>query len=256
MNIALILGCARSGTSILAELIGAHPDVQSVFEAHAVWELGGMGVDGSHRLTAEAATPEVQRQVRDWFAAQQGAARLLVEKNPRNVLRIPYVRAVFPEARLVHIVRDGRDVACSMVPGCGGVEWGHLKPPRWREWFENYKGAVRCAHAWKEIIEICLADLATVPHLSMQYEELIAHPQATARRVLAYLDLSQRPEVDAFCRNIQDDTGGSYHAQVQDRWFRADHQRRVGRWRENLTETERQTIEPLLAPLLERLGYD
>jgi len=256
MNIALIFGCARSGTSILAELIGAHPDVKSVFEAHAVWELGGMGVDGSHRLTAEAATPGVNRQVRDWFSAQPGAARLLVEKNPRNVLRVPYVRAIFPEARLIHIIRDGRDVACSMVPGCGGAEWRHLKPPRWREWFVKYEGAVRCALAWKEIMEIALTDLAAVPHLQMRYEDLVGEPQAVAARVLRHLGLETHPSVSAFCGRIRNQTADSYHAAGQHAWYRDDHQVRLGRWRENLLADQQQQINSLLTPLLRDLGYD
>jgi hypothetical protein len=62
---------------------------------------------------------------------------MVVEKSPRNALRIPFLRAVFPEARFVVIVRDGRDVACSLMPGIGGTEWRHLKPPDWKELFER-----------------------------------------------------------------------------------------------------------------------
>jgi len=255
MRVALIVGCARSGTSILGELIAAHPDVTYIFEAHQVWELGGLGVNDSHRLTAEHATARVIGEVRRWFEAQQGPATLLVEKNPRNVLRVPYVRAVLPEARLLHIVRDGRDVACSMVPGCGGAEWSHLKPPSWKELLARHEGAVRCALAWKEVMEIALEDLAGVPHLQLRYEDLLNDPDAEARRVLAFLDLAAHPAVAAFCARIQDATAGSYHAQHQDRWYRADHRFRVGRWRENLTEEEQERITALLSPLLQRLGY-
>lgn len=49
------------------------------------------------------------------------ARRVLVEKNPRHTLRIPFLKAIFPDAKIIHIVRDGRDVTCSLVPGCGGL---------------------------------------------------------------------------------------------------------------------------------------
>lgn len=256
MSMALIIGCARSGTSILGELIGSHPDVKYLFESHYIWELGGHGENESHRLTAANATPMIKAQIRGWFESQRGQAKLLAEKTPRNVLRVPYLRSLFPEAKIVHIVRDGRDVACSMVPGCGKDHWMHLKPPRWKELFESYRGAVRCALAWKEIMEIALHDLAEVPHLQVRYEDLIADPGAVSRRLLSYLELEPDPAVERFCANIQNSTGDSYHAQIQTIWYRPDHQVRVGRWRENLTEEECRIIQSSLSQLLEKFDYE
>lgn len=255
MNLVLLVGCARSGTSILGELIASHPAVKYIFEAHHIWELGGLGTNDSHRLTADHALPPIKKEVRDWFEAQSPGAATLVEKNPRNILRIPYVHEIFPEARIVHILRDGRDVACSMVPGCGRNEWSHLKPPGWRDFFASYAGAERCAAAWKQIMEIGLDDLRQVPHLQIRYEDLVSHPVPVMRQVLAYMGLDLHPQVVAFCSRVADETANSYHAGVQDRWYSNDHRRRVGRWRENLTLQEQAKIDTLLAPLLSQLGY-
>lgn len=256
MNIALVIGCARSGTSILGELIAAHPDVRYVFEAHHVWELGGLGVNDSHRLTERHATPGVRKRIRRWFGAQGGSAGLMMEKNPRNTLRVPFIRAVFPEAKLVHVVRDGRDVACSMVPGCGGAEWSHLKPPSWKGLLVGSEGVLRCALAWKEVMEIALADLADAPHLEVRYEELVRSPRDVARGIGMYLGLREDPAVLRFCERIRDATPASYHAAHQSTWYRGDHGSRIGRWRENLTEAEQQTIHEALAGLLRKLGYE
>ncbi|MDE2060455.1 MAG: sulfotransferase [candidate division NC10 bacterium] len=255
MKIAFIIGCARSGTSILGELIGAHPEVAYIFEAHQVWEQAGFGVNGSHRLTAAHATPEVTLAIRQWFEARQGQAARIVEKNPRNSLRVPFLRAVFPEAGIIHIVRDGRDVACSMVPGCGGSEWSHLKPPSWQTFFTTSQGPIRCALAWKEILEIALSDLRDVSHLQIRYEDLVADPRRVSERVLTYLGLPFHPAVEAFCGRIQNVSAGSYHARHQVTWFRPDHRVRAGRWRENLSRDEQHQITTLLSPLLTRLGY-
>ena len=255
MNVALVFGCARSGTSILGELIAAHPQVKYVFEAHDVWNAADMGENESHRLTAAQASPSTMRGIRQWFQQQCDGTRLLVEKNPRSVLRIPLIREVMPEARLVHIVRDGRDVACSMVPGCGGSRWEHLKPPSWQELSRREHGAVRCAFAWKEIMDIALADLADQPHLQVRYEDLVRRPRATARSVMEYLRLEWTPSIADFCEYISNDTAGTYQAKHQLHWSRADHRERIGRWRENLTVEEQRTINDMLAPLLDRLGY-
>jgi len=255
LPIALLVGCARSGTSILGEAIAAHPAVKYIFEPHDVWEQAGLGENGSHRLTATDATPAVSQRIRSWFAAQQGTARLVVDKTPRNALRVPFVRVVFPEAKIIHIVRDGRDVACSLLPGAGGNEWKHLKPPSWQTLQAQFTGLERCARVWQEVVDLASFDLAAVPHLTVHYEQLVADPQTVMAQVLVYLGLSPDPAVDTFCRRVQNETSGSYHAQRQHEYFRDNHAVRVGRWRENATPTEQARLNELLEPTLQRLGY-
>jgi len=255
MNLALILGCARSGTSILGELIGSHPEVKYRHEAHAVWSKAGFGENKSHRLTAPQATPEVTQLIRKRFKLAKGEANFFAEKCPRSVLRIPFIREVFPEAKLIHIIRDGRDVACSMLPGMGGDKWQHLRPPNWRQLLQEHHGVMRCAHAWKAIVEIALHDLAGVPHFVLKYEDLVDNPERLAGEILRFLGLAEHPDVFAFCRKIQNQTADSYQAQKQVAWFRDDHQVRVGRWQENLPAGEARQVEELLRPLLVQLGY-
>ena len=242
MNIALIIGCARSGTSILGELIGSHPEVNYIFEAHHIWEIAGLGVNESHRLLDIHATPEVKEKIREYFKLQQGESKIVVEKCPRNVLRVPFVRAVFPEAKIIHVIRDGRDVVCSLLPGIGGDEWGHLRPPTWKILMQNYEGIKRCALAYKAIMEIALQDLKLVPHFQISYEDLVLEPNTIADNIFNYLGLRASPETKEFCGKIQDDIISSYHAQHQERWFTDNHRKRIGRWRENLTEDQQREV--------------
>ena len=255
MNIALIMGCARSGTSILGELIGSHPDVRYKHEAHSIWNKAGLGENDSHRLLASHANDKIKRKIRRRFEYAKGQAEFLAEKCPRSVLRVPFIRDVFPEAKLVHIYRDGRDVACSLLPGIGGDEWKHLKPPNWKALFEQEKGIVRCAKTWLTVMEIALADLEEVPHLAVRYEELVQKPWEIAQNILHFLDLPEHDQVRDFCERIQNRTDGSYQPEKQSKWYRPDHKVRVGRWRENLSDAEAEAVTALLAPMLERLGY-
>lgn len=256
LNYVFIVGCARSGTSILGELIAAHPDVNYFFEQHTLWEAGGLGENGSHRLGEVHATPAVKAHIRSWFEAHTDNKKVQLEKNPRNLLRIPYVKAIFPEAKLIHIVRDGRDAACSMVSGCGGIEWRHLKPPDWKEYYERYQGALRCAYTWKQSLEIGLADLKSVAHLQIRFEDLVDSPAVLADEIFSYLGLDLHPQVTEFSKLIRSETSESYHARVQTRWYQDNHKQRVGRWRENLSLSEQQQITRLLHPLLVELGYE
>lgn len=254
-RVCFIVGCARSGTSILGELIGAHPEVTYVWEAHWVWEQVGHGPNGSHRYTAGYATPRVKNAIRDLFSRLQRNGRVVVEKCPRNVLRVPFLKALFPEAKIIHIVRDGRDVACSLMPGIGGEKWRHLKPVNWRNLMSDYTGITRCALAWKGIVETALADLAGVLHLQIRYEDLVAAPHLAAQTIFEYLGLALHPAVLGFCHNIRDRTASSYHARGQVKWYRDNHSKRVGRWRENLGREEQRLMTSLLAPTLRWLGY-
>ena len=163
-NLALIFGCARSGTSILGEVFAASEEVSYAFEASHVWERAGLGENDSHRLTELHARPEIAESIRSWFLEQQNGRPLVVEKCPRNTLRVPFLRSIFPEVRLIHIVRDGRDVACSLMPGIGREGWMHLKPPSWKRFRDQEAGIRRCALVWQETVEIALDDLEGVPH--------------------------------------------------------------------------------------------
>lgn len=254
---AFVIGCARSGTSILGELLAAHPEVEYLFEANKIWSCAGQRSDGSHRLLADAANPGVCRQLqREIRRRMRREAALVVEKCPRNTLRIPFLRQAFPKAKLIHIIRDGRDTACSLVPGMASGEWLHLRPPGWQEIETTYDGVLRCAVAWQSIVQIALADLQGMDHLEVRYERLVADPVSVSEDLLAFLELPSSPLVRQFARRIQDRTAGSYQARFQTKWYRPDHDVRIGRWRKNLTLQQQDTIHALIGPTLARLGYE
>jgi Sulfotransferase family len=103
----ILLGAPRSGTSLLAKVFEAHPDVALLNEPRLVWRYGNDG--RSDQLRPHHATQDVVDHIHQYFGsvlAQQAAARL-VEKTPANSLRPHFVDAVFPDACYVHITRNG-----------------------------------------------------------------------------------------------------------------------------------------------------
>jgi hypothetical protein len=181
---------------------------------------------------------------------------MIVEKSPRNALRVPFLRAVFPEAKFIHVLRDGRDVACSLSAGINGEKWRHAKPVDWRELQQKYDGALRCAYVWRRIVETTLEDLQGADQMQLSYQDLVLDPQSAARRVLEYLGLPASPRVSSFCQRIQDETAGSYHALGQLEWYREDHPYRLGRWRHNLSSDEQRAVNEALWDLLVKLGFE
>lgn len=260
-SVAFIIGCARSGTSILGEAIAAHPRVAYLFEASEVWNDLFPGKP-DHRLTAADATPDAASAARGALEeARRGlTGDVLVEKNPKHVLRVPFLDAVFPAARFVHVVRDGRDVAASLMFRNRGDRWGHLEVPGWRELLARYpvENHIRCAHQWRDALVIARRDARSLPperYLEARYEDLVESPAEVVARVLGFLGLPQDPAVDAFLPRIQDATEGSYHARKQVRHYLENHARRIGRHQENLTPEQVREIEAVCMDLLRELGY-
>ena len=97
-----VVGLPRSGTTLVSELLGSHPDVSMLIEPHALWKAGDFKhLDDGDRIP-NAVDVEWIRSAMGRFA--QG--RVLVEKSPVNCLRVERVFATFPNARIIYLNRD------------------------------------------------------------------------------------------------------------------------------------------------------
>jgi hypothetical protein len=267
-----LLGCARSGTSILGEALAEHPRIAYLFEVSRIWN-DLVPPKGDHRLVACDVTSGVAEaiyralaQKRDELypagkpASSTAGTDVLLEKNPKHVIRIPFLRGLFPHGRYVHIIRDGRDTVASLMFRNRGDRWGHLEIPGWRELLERYprRNHIRCAHQWRDSVHIARQDAASLPvdaYREVRYEALLEQPKEVVDGIFRFLGLEPDPSVDAFLPRIQDSTRGSYHARKQVRHYIDNHSRRVGRFHENLSPEQLREIEDVCGDLLQELGY-
>lgn len=197
-----VLGFARSGTTMLARMFRAHPEISFMTEPRTVWSMGH-AYRQDDRLRAEDASPRIARRIDRRFAAmmqERGGSRF-AEKTPSNCLRVPFVHAIYPDGRFVHIVRDGRDVVRSLLlaesrPPAQGRLWQRLretppgdwpaqlpilartvwrtrvlgrpatfwgpKPHGWKQWLD-LPAHERAAHQWRACVEQALADGRALP---------------------------------------------------------------------------------------------
>jgi hypothetical protein len=126
----IIIGAGRSGTNILRDtLTKLHGfETWDCDEINLIWRHGNIHKPNDV-FTADDANTEVKRYLHRQFDKFKAAsnASVIVEKTCANSMRVPFIDAVFPDARYVYIVRDGRDVALSAAKRwTASVEFSYL----------------------------------------------------------------------------------------------------------------------------------
>lgn len=120
----IVIGAARSGTKIFRDACAQLPDVaKTPYDMNYIWRIGNEHLLHDE-LSPDLLTPAIRRKILRHFAKYRTGSPVFIEKTVSNCLRVPFVAAVFPEAKFIHLVRDGRDVIESVYR-----QW--LAPPNW-----------------------------------------------------------------------------------------------------------------------------
>ncbi len=148
-NTCFILGCGRSGTTVLGRLIATHPEVYYLREPYYLWRavdpqtdmIGFYGdAGGPPRCTffVADATNEKTSRFRRCMAAEFRRGHqpeVLVEKTPINSWRIEYLNALAPDAKFVHIVRNGINVVRSISRLAVNNDYKIAWKGQWNQWW-------------------------------------------------------------------------------------------------------------------------
>ncbi|MBD9479206.1 sulfotransferase [Pseudoxanthomonas sp. PXM02] len=212
-----IVSPPRSGSTLLFETLSGAPGVHTIGdESHQLIE----GVEGlapshsqyhSNQLGRADATPEVVQALRGRFLdalrdregekpAPDAVVRLL-EKTPKNALRIPFLKAVFPDAKFIYLHRDPRQVWGSMIdgwqsgrfrmynlPGWEGPMWSFLLTPGWQSLIGQDLGEI-VARQWETATRLMLDDLEALPPedwTGVDYGRFLQDPQGEALRLSTF----------------------------------------------------------------------
>jgi len=208
-----IVSPPRSGSSLLFETLALARNVCTIGgESHGIIEgktaFGMLGAAArgyeSNRLDALDATPEIIASLRERFRrrafdrnGEKVAGRIrLLEKTPKNALRIPFLAKVFPDASFIYLHREPTQVLASMMeawesggfrtypelPGWTGLPWSLALIPGWRELIGRPLAEI-VATQWQTITDILLDDLAALPSerwIAVRYDQFTSDPDTDA----------------------------------------------------------------------------
>ena len=269
-----VIGCPRSGTTLLTLMLSAHPRIAippetrfllSVFRRRK--DFGDLTDRGNRRRLARTLIrpkgtkfrhlgldPERVKKVvvagpptigsalgavYRAYAAEQGKVRW-GDKQPTYFRNIDLLRALFPDAVFVHLVRDGRDCVASLK----GMRW-------WRQ------GTVGAAAMWVHAVDCARRGERRLPadrFHQLRYEDLVADPRVELERLCAFLGedfeeamLTPRAQAERLPPRQRE----VWHRQT----LEAVTPSRTERYADVLTSRETALVEQVAGSRLQRLGY-
>jgi tetratricopeptide (TPR) repeat protein len=246
-----VVGFPRSGTTLLEQMLDAHPDFRSMDERAYIHELiEGMELVGQ-RYPADLAnlTQQDADQLRSVYRRMVGrvlpdlGGRRLVDKNPLNMLCLPMIMRLFPRARIILCLRHPCDVllSCSMQP---------FRSPAFMVLCSSLQ---RLAQGYARAFEQWYGDVeAFAPQvLEWRYESVVSQFDDQVARLGQFLETADASPMTRFAEHARRKRFISTpsYAQVTE----GVHRKAVGRWQNYREQFE--PVLPVLQPWIDRLGY-
>jgi hypothetical protein len=243
-RLVFVVGSPRSGTTFLGRSIGSVPGFVDLGEVAAL----KASVPELAALSPSEAAPRIRRILSVTRRLGLVGSVRAVEQTPEVAFVVEAILAAFPAAHVLHIVRDGRDVVCSLLErgwlsaerrgaDDAGLAYG-ARPRFWveperRAEFAAVSDARRAAWAWRRYVSAARA--ATGPRVhELRYERLTAHPEPVAAELAPLLETGVEPLARALA---------------------GAHSESIGRHERELTEDQLRDVEEECGELLRELGY-
>jgi hypothetical protein len=278
-----VVGATRSGTTLLRLMLDAHPDIGIPSETHFIPELVAarekhgaspermLELLTSHRRwgdfhidPAELAAlwddvdpldgPGAVRAFYALYADKQGKHRW-GDKTPGYVKHMREIQGYLPEARFIHLIRDGRDVALSVLK----QQWG---PQTVEAAAEKWRSRVLRGRSQQPYLGF---------YMEVKFEDLVLHTERELRRICEYVEVDFHPDMLGYheraeerlqekARELPRAKGEAQSAekrlQSHAKTFEPPNPDLIGTWKERMPRSDRAAFEALAGDLLGDLGYE
>lgn len=249
-------GAGRSGTTLMRVLLDAHPRICCGPELKLLGQFiqtylatvqmqPQMEAYGNTVTDVQRCFGELVNGLTANYRRASGKPRW-AEKTPHNVLVMMPLGALFPDARFIHVIRDGRDVACSLV----SMDW-HDGTGAKVEYIQNIRNAARY---WREVVRAGRQQAAAMAGrvMEVRYEALVADTQGTMRQVLAFVGESWDPAIlEAHKKDRSHEPQESSTQQVT----KPVNNSAIGRWKREMSPSDKAAFKAEAGALMKELGY-
>jgi hypothetical protein len=280
-----VVGATRSGTTLLRLMLDAHPEIAIPSETHFIPDLikarekhgaspermlemltahrrwGDFRIDAEELMERWQALPDLTgpAAVRAFFAlygSKQGNPPRWGDKTPGYVKRMREIQEYLPEARFIHLIRDGRDVALSILKQSFGPETIEAAAERWRS--------------------RVLRGRAQQPYLGyyieVKFEDLVLDTEGQLRRICEFIELDFDPAMLGYHETAQerlkekarelprgkgrDPQSAERRLKSHEKTFEPPNPSLVGGYKRKMDPADRAAYEALAGDLLLELGYE
>jgi hypothetical protein len=269
-----IVGCWRSGTTLLRLMLDSNPDLAIPNESHFIpqlsarwlhasptqapweafaedlvsndwfstWGLSENDVRRSLSDVGPGSFPEAMRCIFALYARERGKTRY-GDKTPSYIQCMPRLAALFPEGRFIHIVRDGRDVALSIMELGFGAETLDRAALEWAHRVRRGRRAGR--------------RLGRERYLEVRYETLVDAPTNVLLGICEFLDLPFSPDMLRYFDRADDALRGLNERRRRfHRHLYSPPSARLRDWRQQMHREQVVVFEALAGDVLEEFGYE
>jgi hypothetical protein len=281
-----VVGLTRSGTTLLRMMLDAHPELTIPPETHFVpdlikaaraggdaeamlaamtanrtWEDFGIGTEAMRARLERVDQGDGAAAVRAFYGAYaelQGKPRW-GDKTPAYMLSVQRIGRTLPEARFVHLIRDGRDVALSQT--ARALNEQPPPPDQAARWVKRIGKSREQA-----------ATLKGPRYVEARYEDLVRDPETTLRRICAFIELPWDEAMLAYHERAAGrltEMAGSLRAEgghaEQVAGYRIDNHApttqppdpgKLDKWRREMAPDDVRAYEAVAGDLLKELGYE
>jgi len=253
-------GAGRSGTTLLRVILDSHPNIACGPELKVTPALCRLWQDCQTSLSpplreyllspsdVNAIFAQMILSLLEKYRQQSGKPRV-AEKSPNNVFFFEHLNFMFPDSPLIHVIRDGRDVVCSLLT----MNWAD---PKTGKPLEYTRDARKAADYWARAVRIGRMVARQKPsvakkYVELRYEALVSDPVATLRPLFTFLDEPWDPAVLRFHEQQRKLACESSAEQVSRELYSSA----VARWQRDLKPADKSAIKDVAGELLVELGY-
>lgn len=252
---AFLVGFPRSGTTMTEQILAAHSSVHTTDEQPYLEQVRYewariVGANPDLGWMADQLNVEIILQLRKFYREKVEAdldepvgSRTVIDKLPLNIMNIGLINLIFPEAKVITVLRDPRDCCLSAF----------MQDFELNSAMIHFLSLDRAVNFYAVVMGAWLhfRDTVTMRHCSVRYEDIIQNFEYEAKRLIGHLEIDWEPGILQFHQRASERviSTPSYVAVTEPVYTRS-----IGRWKNYHKHYE--PLLPKLAPFLTQFGYE